>query len=177
MIPPSRIRIWAPRKAVKASPNTTIPWSAPPPCWSPRMRTPTQSPWRIMVPFPKTGANRSKNSSNAANCVAWSPHRALNSASTWVQWIWSSRSHRHCPYPRDCSGWGAPTTRSGESRMRCSTQSPENKSSARPQASNACAPETSKHWLWTPAGMRCPTHSSPFGQAYGRTAHPALRPL
>ena len=29
----------------------------------------------------KTGANRSKSSSNAANCVAWSPHRALNSAS------------------------------------------------------------------------------------------------
>lgn len=40
---------------------------------------------------------------------------------------------------------GAPTTRSGESRMRCSTRLHESKSSARPQASNACAPETSKH--------------------------------
>lgn len=40
---------------------------------------------------------------------------------------------------------GAPTTRSGESRMHCSTRLHESKSSARPQASNACAPETSKH--------------------------------
>lgn len=40
---------------------------------------------------------------------------------------------------------GAPTTRSGESRMHCSTRLHESKSSARPQTSNACAPETSKH--------------------------------
>lgn len=33
----------------------------------------------------------------------------------------------------------------GESRMHCSTRLHESKSSARPQASNACAPETSKH--------------------------------
>ena len=96
----------APRKAVKASPNTTIPCrihhhAGLLACGRRRDRMAHH------VPFPKTGANRSKSSSNAANCVAWSPHRALNSASTWVQWIWSSRSHRHCPCPRDCSGWGA----------------------------------------------------------------------
>ena len=47
-------------KAVKDSPGITIPSSARPPCSWEHMRAATSSPWPTTVPFPKTGASRSK---------------------------------------------------------------------------------------------------------------------
>ena len=144
-VPFPNIRTWVRPRGASTSPDTMIPWSARPPCWSSRTRMPTQSPWPTMVRSPRIAASRSRNSSNVDNCVAWWPHPASNSASIWGRWIWSSRLPLRCRCRRGCSASDAPTTRSGECRARCSIRSRVSRSSAWWPVSKACGQGISNH--------------------------------
>ena len=93
--------------APAARPRRSWPRRAPPAERRPRWPGPT------MARCPGRNGPRSRRRSRRAGSRPWWPRPASNSASTWAQWTWSSRSSRRPRWPAACSAPAGPGTTSG----------------------------------------------------------------